>query len=116
VATTQEAQKVSVAEFRARAVGIVDLLDAAREAVDSAKAEAESLLQFVDGRDGNFESFPRFEFEISKYLQSMVQDLGGDDGLDGYRGEFDVDRMPIDARNLVDLIDLASTAREAVTA
>ena len=109
--------KVSVADFRARAARIVELLDTARDALNEALNEADSLYGLAEGRPeaGRFEMFPRFQVEVGSYLKDMVRNLGGNVG-DFLDADFDCDRMPQDARDLVDMIDLASTKREPVGA
>lgn len=116
IVATQEV--MTVAELRAAAERIAQLLEAARSSVDEAKDEAERLLKICDGRERvEREYLPRFEIEVVACLKGLVSDLGGDDGDRlAATPDFDIDRTPIDARNLCDLIDLATTSREAVAA
>lgn len=110
--TTTEA-KLSIAELKDRAESIATLLESARAAVNEATEQTAALRPFMEGMVGTSrEWLPRLDHEVTVCVRGLASDLG----IETEHGDFDIDRTPNDARDLCDLIALASTEREAVTA
>jgi len=106
------AEKMTVHELRERAESIAMALEEAQDAVERAREQAGRLHRQLEER---MSELPRFCFEVTAFLGGMARDLGAP-MLDHpeERGDFDVDRLSQDARDLLDLIDLGTTRKERV--
>ena len=107
---------MTVHELRERAESIAMALEEALAAVERAKDQAVSLYREIGGT--RVTELVRFDYEVQCVVRSLACDMGAED-LDGPdlpssgSGSFDIDRLPIDARDLLDLIDLGAERKRA---
>jgi hypothetical protein len=104
VAATQQKQ-VSAAEVLSRVREISDALTEANKLVDEATAKTAALTLGVF--DGGNAMLPRFETAVDSLLTILAHNLGVDLG-DGIRGDFQLDDVARDARELVALTEIAA--------
>lgn len=105
----------TLADVRADMQAMQEHLEAARDALAEATEIGERLYVeafLLSGHEHEpFRSLPRFSFEIAKKIENLLQDMGGDVretcGDPPGAGDFDLDRLPDDARDLLDLFDFA---------
>jgi hypothetical protein len=105
VAATQQEQ-VSAAEVLSRVREISDALTEAAKLIEAAEAKARNLVDAFDSSAGGA-GLPRFEGAVYSTLTTLARNLGVDLG-DDIRGDFDIDSVTIDARELVELVELAA--------
>jgi hypothetical protein len=103
VAATQ--QTVSAAEVLARVREISDALTEAARLVDEATAKTAALALGVF--DGGHAMLPRFETAVDALLSILAHNLGVELG-DGITGDFQLDDVARDARELVALTAIAA--------
>lgn len=102
---------LTIGEMHDSVVSIAEALTAAHELVGKGTQEAAVLYGRLDDRLRR-EYLPRFDYEVVVAVRGLAEDLGVDTES-GKSGDFNIDRTPIDARDLVDLIDLALSERAA---
>jgi hypothetical protein len=105
VAATQQEQ-VSAAEVLARVREISDALNKAWNLVDDAARETKALVDAFDSSTGGA-ALPRFEHAVYSLLVPLALNLGADFG-DGVSGDFDIDHVTRQARELVELVEFAA--------
>jgi len=94
--------RLEAADLRRRADAIAAELHEARNRVEMATFHARELHRDLEHRRLDL---PRFEHEVREFFATLIRDLGIES--DDQPGGFDLNAVADDARNLVDLIDLA---------
>jgi hypothetical protein len=91
---------LSAAEVLSRVREISDALNKAWNLVDDAARQAEALVNAFDASEGGVD-MPRFEHAVYSLLVPLAHNLGVDLG-DEIRGDFQLDSVTKDARELFD--------------
>ena len=117
-----EGVEVSIDEVKVLAARFAVDLEKARDHLESVMDQANVLYRLLSNgylldKDGKLMmvNLPRLQFEAGQLAMNLANDLGVKTE-EKFPGEFDLDRIADEARDLIALIDLASTAREPVGA
>ena len=96
--------QATLAELKQRANAIADALTEAHALVEMAKDEAGLLARdLVQSHER--ERFARCDYEVTILAEAIATDVGATDE----HGDFDLDRTPQEARDLVALMEFASS-------
>jgi hypothetical protein len=98
-----EHPKLSPTELLEHARSVASRLERARKLVDEALRDVVQLQKTFEHYDQVLE---RHELAVEETVKALVRDFGIE--VDGMRGDFDLERIPGDARELVELIEFAT--------
>ncbi|MCW2976390.1 MAG: hypothetical protein JWM06_1671 [Actinomycetia bacterium] len=98
------ADLMTVHELRERGESIAMALEEAHATIKRAATQVKSLQEDLSGVRVRPTGLVRFEYEVTAFIGTLGEDLFGD-------GDFNIDRLSRDARDLVDLIDFAARPR-----
>jgi hypothetical protein len=101
---TARDQLLTIDELKARATAIADLLAEAFNLVEQAKNNAGILARDLAASHKR-KNFYRCDYEVTILGEAIATDLGATDE----HGEFDLDLTPKEARDLVALMEFASS-------
>jgi hypothetical protein len=108
MATTEH---VRAAEIVSATREISDALTDASRLVEVASQKSRDLWTIFDS--AREELLPRFEHAVDSMVQVLALNLGADLG-DGMSGNFDLESVTDDARELVELVEMAVKGRDHV--
>jgi hypothetical protein len=100
------AQQVPPGQVFVRVREISNALTEASRLVERAAKEALDLVNSFDRVGEQVVDLPRFEGAVYSTLATLARNLGADLG-DGLRGDFQLDTVTDDARELVELLEFA---------